>query len=76
MQFTPLEDFHDPDLRSDYCAGLTYTVRPGNTALAAKVEKWLTEGRVQVVGGEQKADAVAGDSAVHGIGTIGLPRTK
>lgn len=47
MQFTPNKDFHDDELRSDYCVGLSYTVRPGNDVLAGKVADWLAEGLVR-----------------------------
>lgn len=30
MQFTALKDFHSPELKSDYVAGLSYTLKPAN----------------------------------------------
>lgn len=48
MKFTPLKNFKDEDLRSEYVRGLTYTVRPGNEVLAAKVQAWLLEGKVAI----------------------------
>lgn len=48
MQFTPLKNFHDDDLRSSYEVGLSYTVRPGNKTLAEKVEGWLSDGLVRL----------------------------
>lgn len=50
MQFTPVEDFDCPELGSVYCAGMTYTVRPGNEKLAAFVEQWVKDGWVRTEG--------------------------
>lgn len=47
IQFTPIKNFSDADLCSDYCVGLNYTVRPGNEKLAKKFEKWLAAGLVR-----------------------------
>ena len=68
MQFTPLKNFHDDDLRSDYCVGLSYTVRPGNERLATKVEKWLAEGKVRV--GNADNIPQPGAASVKGIGKV------
>lgn len=49
LKFTPLVSFYDDDLKSHYCDGLTYTVRPGNEVLAGKVRDWLDSGKVRIV---------------------------
>lgn len=46
-RFEAIENFVDPDLRSEYVAGQQYTVRAGNALLADKVEAWVAEGRVK-----------------------------
>lgn len=48
MQFTPLKNFQDKELRSAYCVGLSYTVRPGNDLLAKKLTEWLDQGLVRL----------------------------
>lgn len=86
MQFTPLEDFNDADLRSTYLKGLTYTVRdrkpnpaiPGDkgtpmadTPLFGKVQQWLREGKVKL-GAAPSTDAVTGaaDARLRGEGKV------
>lgn len=65
--FHPLVDFSDQDLRSAYLVGYSYTVRPGNDFLAAKVAKWLEEGKVRV--GPPK-NAETAPAKVSGTGTV------
>lgn len=48
MQFTPLKDFRDEELRSVYCVGLSYTVRPGDELLAQKLPGWIEQGLVRL----------------------------
>lgn len=67
MYFTPTRDFHDNDLRSDYVAGLTYKVRPGNEVLAKKVEGWLKDGSVRLGGAEPQQPNAA---RVTGAGKV------
>jgi hypothetical protein len=67
MQFTPLKDFHDADLRSDYCVGCNYTVRPGNAALAEKVEAWVTDGKVRIGNAD---NSKAGEARITGAGKV------
>ena len=67
MQFTPNQDFHDDDLRSDYCVGYSYTVRPGNDVLAAKVEGWLAAGMVREGGPDTPKPA---EASVKGAGKV------
>lgn len=67
VNFTPLQDFHDEDLRSSYCVGLNYTIRPGNDLLAAKVATWLEEGKV-VLGTAEGSDTAR--SEVSGAGIV------
>lgn len=65
--FTPLADFSDADLRSAYCVGLNYTLKPGNDALANKVEEWLAAGKVRL----GAADGTkAGNAKLSGTGTV------
>lgn len=67
MKFTPLKNFSDPDLRSEYLVGLNYTVHVGNDLLAAKVEQWIKVGRVR----EGTADGTTIASArVNGVGIV------
>ena len=47
MQFTPIKDFFSEEFQSQYCAGLSYTVRPEDQKLAALVPKWIEEGKVK-----------------------------
>lgn len=67
INFTPLVDFHDDDLRSDYCVGLSYRIRPGNERLAAKVEQWLAEKKVRLGVADNQPAATA---KVRGAGTV------
>jgi hypothetical protein len=59
MQFTPLEDFFSDELQSQYCVGLSYTVKDdaAHAKLAALVPKWLAEGKVRQGGADDKAIA-------------------
>lgn len=67
VNFTPLKNFHDTDLRSDYLVGLNYTVREGNERLTAKLDDWLAEGKVRLgVAGDTKA----GESRIKGAGSV------
>lgn len=66
MQFTPLEDFFSEELKSQYCVGLSYTVRPGNAKLAALVPKWISEGKVRQGG----PDGPAPIARVSGVGKV------
>lgn len=68
VKFTPLSDFYDEDLRSLYCAGLNYSVRPGNAKLAAKVDVWIAEKKVRLGtadGGEVAKATVKGTGEVR-----------
>lgn len=82
MDFTPLKNFRDEDLRSDYCVGLNYRVkaRPANpadpddkgtpvekTPLYAKLQQWLAEGKVRLGTADGAPDASA---KVAGRGTV------
>lgn len=67
VSFTPLVDFHDDDLRSDYCAGFNYTILPGNEKLAAKVASWIEAGKVRL-GTADGADSAR--AAVKGVGSV------
>lgn len=47
MQFTPLEDFFSPELKSQYCVGLSYRARPQDTKLLALLPTWIKQGKVR-----------------------------
>lgn len=49
LRFEALQDFFAEELQSQYCAGLQYTVRPGDTVLASLVDSWQSEGKVRVL---------------------------
>lgn len=67
MRFAPQEDFEDEATGTMLCVGLTYTVKPGNDALAAKVRKWVNEGKVVVV---PENDARNAKASVRGAGVV------
>lgn len=66
IQFTPLKDFTSEELRSVYCAGLSYTIRPGNKKLAELVQVWLKEGKVRL----GPPDVPMESAKVSGEGTV------
>lgn len=70
MDFTPLKDFTDEDLRSTYCVGLNYTVKPGNERLAAKVAEWAAKGLVRQ---GTAGTGTAAEAKVTGRGTVTNP---
>lgn len=45
--FTPLIEFKCAATDTVYVIGQTYHVREGNGALAARCEKWISEGKIQ-----------------------------
>jgi hypothetical protein len=65
MQFTPLQDFFCEELRSQYCVGLSYTVRQADETLQALVPKWIAEGKVR-----QGAPDVPATITVAGTGKV------
>ncbi len=67
VRFTPLDDFIDADLKSAYCVGLNYTVRDGNDLLSAKVQEWLSEGKVRLA---TESENPAGKAVVGGAGVV------
>lgn len=64
MRFRILDDFTYEGLKSDYLAGLTYTIRPGNELLAALVPQWVAEGKAEWL------DDSAPKSQVSAKGTV------
>lgn len=46
-RFQVLKDFEDGT--SQYCRGLKYTIRKGNTVLADKAKAWVKEGKIKFV---------------------------
>lgn len=49
QQFIALKDFNSEEMQSTYCKGMKYSIRAGNAKLAAEVEVWLDEGKVQLI---------------------------
>jgi hypothetical protein len=83
MKFTPTKDFWCEELKSQYCAGLTYTVRPANDpALAGddKLKRRTRENRAKLAElvkawrAEGKVKAVDSDlpeASMIGAGKVG-----
>lgn len=46
LYFKALHDFTCPATQSQYVAGLTYKIKPGNKALVGRVKKWSETGKV------------------------------
>lgn len=82
MNFTPLKDFTDEELRSAYCVGLNYTVKPRapnpsdpddhgtpaeKTLLYAKVQQWLKDGKVRLGTADMSP---AAEAKVRGAGAV------
>lgn len=59
MQFTPVKDFFSPELQSQYCVGLSYTVKDdaAHAKLAKLIPKWIAEGKVRAGAPDDKAVA-------------------
>jgi hypothetical protein len=73
MRFIVTKDFYSDEFRSQYIAGLKYTVREGNDKLAAALEKWVVEGKAEVIGDTHTSaanDAGAAAANVRGVGTV------
>lgn len=64
MKFVPTVDFWSDEMKSQYCKGLSYTVRAGNDRLAAEVAKWRAEGKVVVAHSDLPEAALAGKGQV------------
>ena len=67
MQFTPIKNFTDADLRSEYLVGYTYTVRPDNARLLAKVDEWRAAGLVAI---GTAAEQPSSPAKLRGAGTV------
>jgi len=66
MQFTPLKNFFSPELKSEYCLGLSYTVRPGNELLASLLPEWVDSGLVKLGGPDvQPTEKISGSGNVQ-----------
>lgn len=72
ITFTPKQDFFSPKTRSEYVAGLTYSVPDDedHAELAALLPIWVTEGKVAL--GAAAARAI--DAKVGGAGEVGFAR--
>ena len=66
MQFTPIKDFYSDEFQSQYCAGLSYTVRPEDKKLADLVPVWIAEGKVRL----GVPETVLAEAKVAGSGDI------
>jgi len=66
VQFTPTKDFYSKETRSQYCAGLTYSVKPGNVLLEELVPQWFEAGLVNI----GAPVAVPAKAKVSGAGKI------
>jgi len=49
-RFTAMQDFWSDETKSQYMKGLSYTVHDGNDKLAALVQRWTKEGKVELGG--------------------------
>ncbi len=49
MRFRANENFASEELKSDYVAGLFYTVRPEDLILAKLVQVWRREGKISLM---------------------------
>jgi len=60
MQFTPLKDFFSEETQSQYCVGLSYSVKddPAHARLATLVPKWVAEGKIRFGPPDEKAAAM------------------
>ena len=66
MQFTPIKDFFSNEFQSQYCVGLSYTVRPEDQKLADLVPIWIAEGKVKL----GVPEAALAEAKVAGSGNI------
>lgn len=62
MTFVALTDFYSDELKSQYCKGLTYTIRPDNNALAVQAKRWANDGKI--------LDTVVAQKILRGQGTV------
>lgn len=79
-RFTPTEDFFSPELRSQYCAGLKYTVKADDAhaplhALVSGDGGWLDQGKVVLLNSADQpinvTDQTAADNAsISGTGQV------
>ena len=54
IKFRALEDFFSTEMKSQYCAGMLYTIRPQDVVLGNESAKWLSEGKIEIVNAESK----------------------
>jgi hypothetical protein len=64
MKLQALKDFYSDVLKSHYCAGLYYTVRPGNDVLRREAMQWEKDGLIQIV------DARPVGAVIKGVGKV------
>jgi hypothetical protein len=79
MQFTPLKNFFSEELKSQYCVGLSYTVKPDkdHAKLAALVPKWIKQGLVRPGAPDLAAsEKVTGSGEVQTIGAADVGTLK
>lgn len=63
-EFIPVETFTDKELKSVYVKGKHYAIRKGSPKLSAKIETWLSEGKITL------AFFDAGSRRVRGTGDV------
>ncbi len=66
VQFTPLKDFHSPELQSGYVVGLSYAAQPEDRLLLSLLPKWIDAGLVKLGAPDAPLDSVK----VFGLGKV------
>jgi hypothetical protein len=56
MTFTPLCDFYCEEFKSEYCRGLSYTVR--NARLFELAKQWERDGKIKFTNGARVAGEI------------------
>lgn len=54
MKFRAIQDFFSEETRSQYCEGLTYTVRTEDEVLAGLLQQWVKDGMIEVIDPNQE----------------------
>jgi hypothetical protein len=62
IRFRALEEFFSPEMRSQYCAGMIYSIRPQDALLMNEASNWLNEGKIEIIEAESK---------ISGTGKVG-----
>lgn len=76
MIFIPLKNFFSEEARSQYVAGLRYTITPTNHALRRWAAVWQKEGKIAFLDEEGRAgmarDAVENEARAQSAGMSGV----